>query len=124
MTAVNYALTAVAGLPSPLKNYSLQWTPLTHTNTSGVAWTLPAGFKVQAYDIRGTFDSATVVLQASVDGTNYVTVLDNAAAPAAISKTSAAVGGVQQIQYPFWKCSHSGGTSAESLTITLFVVKT
>lgn len=68
----------------------------------------------------GTFDSATVVLQGTLDGTNYATLKDPANSD--VSKTAAAVVGVRD-QARKYKPSWSGGGGSQSLTLTLLIRK-
>lgn len=74
-----------------------------------------AGFSARSISIQGTFGSATVVLNGSIDGTNY-SGLSNAAG-VAISKTSAAVVGVFEATL-YYQPAASGGSS-QSLTVSM-----
>lgn len=65
--------------------------------------------------IGGTFGAATVVLEGSLDGTNYITLTDPQGN--AISKTSAALEAVSEI-VNFIRPSTSGGTGT-SVTVTM-----
>lgn len=69
--------------------------------------------------IAGTFGGATVLLQGSLDTSNFATLND--AGGAAISKTAAALVGVRE-KVRSWKPSASGGTG-QSVTVTLRIVK-
>lgn len=72
----------------------------------------------RSVSMQGTFGSATVVLNGSIDGTNY-TGLTNPAG-VAISKTSAAVVGVSESTV-FYQPVASGGTG-QALTLSMLFV--
>lgn len=75
-------------------------------------------YQARSISIQGTFGGATVVVNGSIDGTNF-TGLTNPAG-VAISKTSAAVVGVfEAVRY--YQPAHSGGSS-ESLTVSMLFI--
>lgn len=75
-----------------------------------------AGHTLKSVQIGGTFDSATVVIQGSLDGTTYFTLSDLAGG--AISKTSAALEGIQE--HVIWiKPSTSGGGGSSSVDVVM-----
>jgi len=71
----------------------------------------------RSVQITGTFNSATVVIQGSNDGTNYVTLTDPQGN--AISKTSAGIEQVEELTR-YIKPSSSGGSSS-STTVSLLL---
>jgi hypothetical protein len=73
---------------------SIAWTPLTSTNTAGTAVAYPQ-WRDRTVAITGAFDSCTVVLEGSIDGTNYFTLTDPQGN--AISKTAAAMEAVTEM---------------------------
>lgn len=73
------------------------------------------GYPARSLSVQGTFGSATVVLNGSIDGTNY-SGLSNPAGTA-ISKTSAAVVGVFEATL-YYQPAASGGSS-QSLTVSM-----
>lgn len=97
------------------KSLLVVWTPFTHTNTTGDAFEFP-DYSDRSVQITGTFDSATVVLEGSNDGTNWVTLTDPQGN--AISKTSAGLEQIEEVTR-YIRPKHSGGTSAESITVTV-----
>lgn len=98
------------------ESFAIQWTPVTAADTCDVI-EVPAGAKVSV-QVAGTFDSATVVLQGSNDGTNYVGLTDPQGN--AISKAAAAIEAVEE-PVRYIKATHSGGGGSQSLKITLYV---
>lgn len=95
---------------------SCVWTPLTHANTTGVAYRSP-GLADRSVQVTGTFDSATVLLQGSNDGgTTWATLSDPLGN--ALSFTVAGFKQISELALDM-RPSHSGGTATESLTITI-----
>lgn len=95
------------------------WTPLTLVNTPGDAadWVKWADRSVA---FTGTFDTATVVLQGSNDGTNWFTLSDPQGN--AVSATAAKL--EQVLEMTHWVrpyCSAVGATT--SITVTLLMRK-
>lgn len=75
-----------------------------------------AAHTLKSVQIGGTFDSATVVIQGSLDGTTYFTLSDLAGS--AISKTSAALEGIQE--HVVWiKPATSGGGVNSAVDVVL-----
>ena len=66
--------------------------------------------------ILGTFDSATVVVEGSNDGVNYLTLTDPQGN--AISKTSAAIEQITE-QALFARPSSSGGGAGQAVTVII-----
>lgn len=62
------------------------WTPLTETNTDGLPVT-DIGSGDRTFQVSGTFGGGTIVLQGSLDGSNWYTLKDPSST--AISLTSA-----------------------------------
>lgn len=87
--------------------YVVSWTAIGDSDTcTPVTW---AGARDKTVQITGTFGSATIVLQGSIDGTNYVTLTDPQGNT--ISKTSAAIETVME-NVRFIRPATSGGTSS------------
>lgn len=74
---------------------------------------------VRSVQIAGTFGSATVVLEGSLDGSNYITLNDLQGS--AISKTAAGLEGVAELTR-YVRPKTSGGTGT-SITVTVLVRK-
>ena len=91
------------------------WTPLVAANTTGTPIEVP-GLSDRTVQIIGTFDSATVVIQGSNDGTNWATLTDPQGN--AISKTAAAIEMISEVTR-YIRPSISGGSGSESLTVIL-----
>lgn len=90
------------------------WTPLNSTNTSGD----PVGIEYGAdrtVAITGTFNTGTVTIQGSLDGTNYFTLMDMQGT--AISKTAAALEGIIEFVRYIKPVIATPGT--DSITVTL-----
>lgn len=96
------------------------WSALTSTNADGSAITAHE-YGDRCMQITGTFDSATVVLQGSNDGTNWVTLTDPQGN--SISKTAAALEQVMEIPR-YTRVSTSGGAGSQNLVVTLFCRRT
>lgn len=93
------------------------WAATTEADTF-VAVKMPE-YSSRSISIQGTFGGATVVVNGSIDGTNF-TGLTNPAG-SAISKTSAAVVGVFE-SVVYYQPSASGGTG-QSLTVSMLFVR-
>lgn len=92
------------------------WTPLTAANAVGDT----AGPELGAdrtVAVTGTFNSATVVIQGSLDGTNFFTLNDFQGS--AISCTAACLEGIAEF-VPYIRPSTSGGGGSQSITVTIF----
>lgn len=76
-----------------------------------------SGASDRSVQIGGTFGSATIVIQGSNDGTNYLPVTDPQGN--AISKTSAAIEQILELTR-FIKPTTSGGTGS-SVTVTVLL---
>lgn len=97
-------------------------------NTHIASWVLTAadtgnpvqmpGSCIRSVQIAGTFDSATVVVQGSNDGTNYVTLTDPQGNT--ITKTSAAIEAIEEVTR-YIRASSSGGGANTSVTVTLLL---
>lgn len=93
-----------------------QWT-LTQANALGHP--IPeryADFADRSVQIAGTFDSATIVLEGSNDGSNYATLTDPQGN--AISKAAAAIEQVTE-GVLFARPSASGGGASQSVVVTV-----
>lgn len=95
------------------------WTGVTNADTFEA---VPVGDLVGSASIvfGGTFGSATVILNGSNDGTDYVPLTDQAGT--AISKTAAGAAAVGE-KTRYLKPSASGGGGTQSLTAQLFVAR-
>lgn len=88
--------------------------PLVTENDTFTATHLGSRYPDRVVTVQGTFGSATVNIQGSVDGTNYAT-LTGKSGP--LTFTSAAVDVIVE-NTPYLKVTHSGGSS-ESITVTV-----
>lgn len=95
-----------------------QWTPLTNADTCAAVEA--GGMTDRSVQISGTWDSATVVIKGSNDGTTYLAMTDPQGN--SISKTADAIEQIEE-GTRYIQPTHSGGGASESLTITLFVAK-
>jgi hypothetical protein len=86
---------------------------------TGVAMEQP-GSAIRSVQIAGTFDSATVVVEGSNDGTNYVTLTDPQGN--AISKTAAAIEAIEEVTR-YVRPRSSGGGANTALTISFMLVR-
>jgi hypothetical protein len=93
----------------------VQWTPLLNGD-SGAPYAMP-GFADRAVQIAGTFGAGgTVVIEGTIDGTNYVTLNDPQGV--ALSKTGAALQEISQITRLI-RPRVSAGDGTTSITVTL-----
>ncbi len=92
------------------------WAAVTNADT-WAAIKMP-GFTARSISVQGTFDSATIVINGSIDGTNY-TGLTNMAGTA-ISRTTAAVVGVSEAVLYYQPATSGGGGSQSSVVSMLF----
>lgn len=101
------------GLQSDNRGVSMvSWTPLAGTDV-GAAIEMPSKSD-RTVQILGTFDSATVVLQGSLNGTDWQTLTDPQGN--AISKTAAAIEAVSEA-VRYMRPSVSGGGGSCALTV-------
>jgi len=96
----------------------VQWTPVTSADTCAAADIVD--YADRSVQVSGTFDSATVKLQGSNDGTNFVDLTDPQGN--AISKTAAALEAVMELT-AYTKPTFSGGGASQSLTVTMLCRK-
>jgi hypothetical protein len=115
MATVTHTTPDLAGISSDGTLFS--WTPLTSANAIGDAAKTARATVSLTYHILGTFGSATVVLEGSLDGTNYFTLKDMDGAD--ISVTAAAAGSIRDLP-PHIRPSTSGGGGTQSITVLLF----
>jgi hypothetical protein len=93
----------------------VQWTPLLNGD-SGAPYPMP-GFADRSVQIGGTFGvGGTVVIEGTIDGTNYVTLADPQGV--ALSKTAAALLEIMQIT-KLIRPRVSAGDGTTSITVTL-----
>jgi len=95
------------------------WAALTSADAVGSSVEMP-GSSDRSVQITGTFDSATVVLQGSNDGTNWVTLTDPQGN--AISKTAAALEMVQELTR-YIRPSTSGGGASQNVNVIMLLKK-
>ena len=95
------------------------WTPLTAANPNGTAIQM-GGSSDRCVQMVGTFGSATVKLQGSIDGTNYFDLTDPQGN--AISKTSAAGEQIMELTR-YIKPVSSGGDGTQSVSVYVFLKK-
>ena len=93
------------------------WETLTESDTAAAA--KPGGTEpaIGSFQVTGTFGSATIILQGSNDGTNYVTIKD--VDGVAVSLTAA---GAQEFSSSMlhYRASTSGGSSSD-VDVTLIL---
>lgn len=94
------------------------WTAL-DGDDDGTALDVPAGYDVRSIQVTGTFDSGSVALHGSNDGSNYA-ALAAIAAGSAIAITAAGIKNVADATRYVKPVVSSGGASC-SLTVTLFL---
>ena len=93
-----------------LPNYHLvTWETLTQTDTDGAGVRL-MGNGDRTVQVLGTFDSATIAIQGSVDGSNWVTLQDLEGN--ALTFTAAGIKGILESP-PFIRPLLSGGTTSD-----------
>lgn len=102
------------GLDPARKTYIVTWA-LGNADT-GVAVNLVSA-PDRSVQIAGTLGSATIVLEGSNDGTNWVTLTDPQGNP--ISKTVAAIEQIEELTL-YIRASSSGG-SGTAVTVTLLL---
>jgi len=114
MAEVNYIQSEVRGFSDYVTKFV--WTGVTSADTFQAAM-IPAA-ALSTVQVGGNFDSATLVLQGSLDGVTYFTLNDLQGS--AISKTAAALEGIAEFCI-FVKPSASGGAGSQSLNVTLAI---
>jgi len=95
----------------------ITWALLTSADAVGDAVEMP-GSSARSVQIDGTFDSATVVLQGSNDGTNWFTLTDPQGNT--ISKTAAALEMISELTR-YIRPSTSGGGGSQSLNVRVLL---
>lgn len=96
-----------------------QSTPLTAANVATGVLTMNQGEEYVSVHIYGTVDSATVVVQGSIDGTNYATLFDwngNAMSYTVISILRRIGPAVTHL-----KISTSGGGGSQSISVNVYI---
>jgi hypothetical protein len=92
------------------------WTPLTTTNADGGPFAMP-GWADRSVQIGGTFGvGGTVVIEGSIDGTNYITLTDPQGN--GISKTAAAIEAISEL-VRFLRPRVTAGDGTTSITVTM-----
>lgn len=106
--------------PFPVEVYT--WTPLTAANPRGRA---PSGgnlltgtFRDRSIQIKGTPDSATIVVRGSLDGTNWFTLTEPDGTPLSFATTDVSNGVLKQIaeRTLYTDVFTSGGGGSQSIT--------
>lgn len=117
MATINPTFT---GFPSTLMERRcnlVTWETLTSTNAVGAAIQM-GGFADRTVHITGTFGSATVVIQGSNNGTDWVTLADPQGN--ALSKTAAAIESILELTR-YLRVSTSGGDGTQDIDVLLFM---
>ncbi len=95
--------------------YIVQWPAVGNADT-GTAVPLSGGSD-RSVQVSGTFGAATILIEGSNDGTNYVVLTDPQGN--SLSKTSAAIEAISELTR-YIRCSSSGGTGT-NVNVTLLV---
>ncbi len=98
--------------PEP-RSSQIVWTTVTEADTF-TASQIGLRYPDKVVTVEGTFGGATVLVVGSNDGTNFHTCHGQTG----LLSLTAAGGDVIIENYPYLKCTHSGGTS-ESITVTI-----
>jgi hypothetical protein len=114
MAEKTYTQTEVRGFSDYVTQFV--WTGVTSADTFQPALIPAAALKT--VQIGGTLDSATVVIQGSLDGVTYFTLNDLQGS--AISKTAAALEGIDEFCL-YVKPSASGGGASQSVNVILMI---
>ena len=116
MATIDYSETQVrVQLPADRTVHVVTWTPFSATDT-GQAYELPASAD-RSIQFSGTFGSSTMVLEGSLDGTNYETLTDPQGN--AISKTATGIEQIMEVtRYIRPRCTVASGAT---ITATLLV---
>lgn len=91
----------------------IQWVGVTEADTFA-AVQCGSRYTDRTVQVAGTFGSATVNIQGSINGTSYVTLTGH---DGAATFTTDDIKALIECT-PYLQCTHSGGTS-ESVTVTL-----
>jgi hypothetical protein len=102
---------------SPEVSWICLWETLTSANAVGDSLEMTA-WSDRSVQFVGTFDSATVVLQGSNDGTTWVTLTDPQGN--AISKTAAGLEAISELTR-YVRPSTSGGGGSQDIDVYLLV---
>lgn len=90
------------------------WPSVTAADTFAAA-TVGSRYTDRMVSVQGTFDSSTVLIKGSVDGTNYATQTTTAG-----SASYAAAGQHALLESsPYLQPTHSGGGGSTSVTVTV-----
>lgn len=109
MADINPTVTPKSGLTV------VSWKTLTSSNANGASYQpIRMRFVAAAVQVTGTFDSATVVMQGSNDGTNWETLLDTNGA--SISFTSAGFAELST-SFLYVRPSTSGGSGSQDIDV-------
>jgi hypothetical protein len=101
------------------RSHVITWTPITAANNVGNALEMP-GSSDRSVQLDGTWDSGTVVLQGSNDGTTWFTLTDPQGN--AISKTSNALEAISELTR-YIRPSSSGGGGSHSVSCRVLLKK-
>lgn len=102
---------------APQVSWVCTWTPLTSSNAVGDALEMTA-WSDRSVQFSGTWDSATLVLQGSNDGTTWFTLTDPQGN--AISKTADGLEAISEITR-YIRPSGSGGGGSSSVSCIVVV---
>lgn len=114
MAVIPYAITIDADVPTK-RNYIVSWSNLAGTD-SGTPVNIGEYYD-RSVQISGTFGGATVTIEGSNDGVNYLPLTDPQGN--AISKTTASIEQIMELTR-FIRPVVTGGTGS-NLTITMYV---
>lgn len=115
MATVSFTKADYPGIKGGDKEVALfTWTPITNTNADGAPVSLPWATKA-TFQVYGTFGGATVAMQGSNDGTNWVglTIFSTGAA-----LSFAAAGMLSSAEFPLYIRPFLSGGAASSVTVT------
>ena len=90
------------------------WSALNATDTTGAAASYPQ-FNDKTVTVNGTFDTGTLTMQGSNDGTNWFTLTD----PAGNNVAFTAAGGKAIVENPLYIRPVLSGAGADSLNVVV-----
>lgn len=101
----------------PQSGLVLTWGPVTNADTCAVSPYTAGLYVDRCVQVFGTFGSATMVINGSLDGTNFVGLTDPQGT--AISKLAAAIEQIEEAVI-YLQPAFSGGGGTQSLTVKVF----
>lgn len=110
-------MAAIPGITTYPEKHAVKvvWTTAVTADTF-VAVQLGSRYTDRIVTVQGTFNSATILVKGSVDGTNYHTLTGPAGS---VSFTAAGLSAIIE-STPYVQITHSGGGGSESVTVTLY----